>query len=170
MSSEFCEIRTVEARRRRPLDLESESSSLWVSGGVIGVEGESEPLESDSDEFKPLKVKSVTERDCTPRGSSGIGLSGWEVEETGISWNVPLRGRPKPIVAVGMALTAWTMEGEVVRIREDMRRVRDTQHIPIRSAKSTEGRRYRGSELPQRWSRGMVEMERTEVFGDTVRF
>ena len=41
----------------------------------------------------PLKVVSVTESDRTPRGSSGIGLSGCEVDDTGISGNVVLQKR-----------------------------------------------------------------------------
>ena len=98
----------VDARRGRPVGcgLWASSSSLGASlEDVRGVEGESEPFESDSREVaEPLKSKSVTERDRTPRGSSGIGLSGWEVDETGISWKVLLR-RPATIVADGMIVS-----------------------------------------------------------------
>ena len=31
-----------------------------------------------------VKVRSVIDKERTPRGSSGTGLSGWEVDETGI--------------------------------------------------------------------------------------
>lgn len=61
---------------------------------------------------EPLKVVSVTESDRTPRGSSGIGLSGCEVDDTGISGKVPLRGRDleEATVVEGMVeSTAWTV-------------------------------------------------------------
>jgi hypothetical protein len=59
----------------------------------------------------PLKVVSVTESDRTPRGSSGIGFSGCEVDDTGISGKVVLRGRGPDVgrVVDGMIeSTAWT--------------------------------------------------------------
>lgn len=95
-------MRTVDARRR-PLwpFLLSWLSSSWESGGVIGVVGELVAVESEEVEAPaPLKSGSVTERERMPRGSSGMGLSGWEVEETGMSWKVLLRGRPETIEVV----------------------------------------------------------------------
>lgn len=83
----------MDARRRcRPPSTFSSafSSSDWDSvGGVRGVSGEFEPLDTvpwEEPEEMTLKLVSVTESERTPRGSSGIGLSGWEVEDTGISW------------------------------------------------------------------------------------
>jgi hypothetical protein len=79
-------MRTVEARRRRP-----EPSSVCLSSSrsevsVGGVEGdcESESVISVSwDESEALpKLVVVTDRERT-RGSSGTGLSGCEVDETG---------------------------------------------------------------------------------------
>lgn len=83
---------------------------------MIGVEGVLEPVEEVSWEAgDPLKLMAVTDRERTPRGSSGIGLSGWEVCETGKSWTEPFRGRIpiEAIVAAGMiALVEWAVGGQ----------------------------------------------------------
>ena len=79
MSSEFCEIRTVEARRP-PSAVGSVSLSSWTSscgsdGGVSGADGKVASVVVGSWIDKALKRALVTESDRC-RGSSGIGLSG----------------------------------------------------------------------------------------------
>ena len=92
ISSEFWEMRTVEARRRRPFaDLVGDSE--WESAGVSGVDGDSESVNSFScceESEDPLKLMSVTDNDRTPRGSSGIGLFGCDVSDRGICRRSPL--------------------------------------------------------------------------------
>lgn len=55
-------------------------------GGVSGADG-SGAFVSDSSGWtdKALNLVSMTDRDRA-RGSSGMGLSGWEVEDTGMLW------------------------------------------------------------------------------------
>lgn len=63
-----------------------------VSTGVNGVGGVSESVVSVScweESGEPLKVVSVIDNERTPRGSSGIGLFGCDVDERGICRRSP---------------------------------------------------------------------------------
>lgn len=78
---------TVDARRcfSEPSRVESSASDWSSVAGVWTPELVPEPVVSVSgdDGVETLKFTSVIESDRTPRGSSGTGLSGWEVDDRG---------------------------------------------------------------------------------------
>lgn len=60
-----------------------------------------------------LKLMSVTDNERTPRGSSGTGLSGCEVEDTGMArCSLSMEDEDHELVGVGLdggESTAWTI-------------------------------------------------------------
>lgn len=111
---------TVDARRWRPFSPSAlpEASSTSEIGSVRAVDGASElgvvsVSLVEGDELP--KLMSVTDRERTPRGSSGTGLSGWEVEDTGIARCSPSAAFDNHGELVvgrdGGESTAWTVCG-----------------------------------------------------------
>lgn len=95
ISSEFWEMRTVDARRRPLHDPPSSfcrASSSWATscGSAGGVNGAAAWVSGSGWEMdKALKLVSVIDSEWS-RGSSGIGLSGCEVDDTGMPRWSPL--------------------------------------------------------------------------------